>query len=71
MEAFLVEEGWLIVIEALKDGAHEGLADESATIRDAVFIAKALQRTLFAFVEEDRYTMFTGLLLHVGRAGLE
>lgn len=77
MEAFLlvicdlVEECRLVVVEALEDGAHEGLTDKSAAIRDAVFIAKALQRTLFAFVEENRDPMFAGLLLHVGRAGLE
>lgn len=65
----LVEEGRLIVIEALEDSAHECLADKAATIRNSVFIAKALQRTLFAFVKKNRDTMFAGLLFHAGRPG--
>ena len=62
----LVEEGWLVAVEFLQDGAHEGLANKSAAIRHAVLVAKALQRSLFAFVQQDRDTMFAGLLFHAG-----
>ena len=54
----LVEQGGLVVFYFLKDGAHEGFADELAAIGDAVAFAETVQRPLFALVEEDGYSIF-------------
>lgn len=63
---WLVEECGLVAVESFEDGAHECFPNEAAAIGHSVPIAEALQRMLFAFVEQDGDTMCTGLLLHCG-----
>lgn len=60
-----IEQCGLVVIHFLKDGFHEGLANEATAIRYAIPIAETIQRAELTFVEHDRYSKIARLLLHL------
>lgn len=64
MHLFLVKQGGLVVIHFLEDSSHECLADKTASVYYAVLVTKTLQCSMLAFVEQDGYTIFAGLLFH-------
>ena len=50
------------MIDLTEDGAHERFANQAATVADTVFLAKAIERTLFLLVEQNTHPMFARLL---------
>jgi len=50
------------MIDLAEDGTHERFADEATAVADAVFLAEAIERTLFLLVEQNTHPMFARLL---------
>lgn len=57
-----VKECRLVVVELLENGAHERFPNETAAVGNIVFLAEQVQRTLFAFVEKNGYSIFARFL---------
>lgn len=47
----LVKQSRLVVVQAMQDGPHECLANESAAIGDAIFLTETIQNALLPLVE--------------------
>ena len=54
----LVEKRGLVGIQFFEDGSHKRFTNNSATVLHSVFLTKAIERTLLAFVQQDGYSMF-------------
>ena len=61
----LIEQRGLVVVHFIEDGAHKSFPNQPTSIGDVVSFAEMIQDTLLAFVEQDGYSMFAGLLLHL------